>query len=171
MRHEGHFVQGTRRGVWGSRGVWGGVSRPPRSGRVASGRVGGGSAAPPQYSRGGVGTRVRGGPRAAEEGAKRHSSGGDRCLGVRITLMRLCAELVKPVLLRVGGSITRPHDLVKTANYLDLRPLALLPSSWTWTRSFVSSPIDLLEVQINSNKSCRRAASKYISRGVDVVQL
>ena len=96
MRHEGY-------------GVRGGVSRtPPDRDSCLRGGWGEGSAAP-QYSRGGVGTRVRGGPRAAEEGAKRHSSGGDRCLGVRVSLIMLVWNSENPFCFEFIGSVGPAH--------------------------------------------------------------
>ena len=64
------------------RGGWGGGVLHPNTAAAAS-------------------ARGRGGPRAAEDGAKRHSSGGDRCLGVRVSLIMLVWNSGKPVLFRV----------------------------------------------------------------------
>ena len=64
------------------RGGWGGEVLHPNTAAAAS-------------------ARGRGGPRAAEDGAKRHSSGGDRCLGVRVSLIMLVWNSGKPVLFRV----------------------------------------------------------------------
>ena len=80
-------------------GFEGGCRAPPRSGLVSSGRVGGGVLHPNTAAA--ASARGRGGPRAAEDGAKRHSSGGDRCLAVRVSLIMLVWNSGKPVLFRV----------------------------------------------------------------------
>ena len=77
------------------------MSRTPPIGTRVFGEGGGGSAATPPKTAAAASARGCGGPRAAEDGAKRHSSGGDRCLGVRVSLIMLVWNSGKPVLFRV----------------------------------------------------------------------
>ena len=85
---------------YGVRGGWGGGSRtPPDWDSCLRGGWGGGVLHPNTAAA--ASARGRGGPRAAEDGAKRHSSGGDRCLGVRVSLIMLVWNSGKPVLFRV----------------------------------------------------------------------
>jgi hypothetical protein len=61
----------------------GGGGHDPPVGTCVFRMGGGGSAAPPQYRRRGVSPRVRGTSEAPKEYDKRHSSGGNRCQGIR----------------------------------------------------------------------------------------
>ena len=138
MRHEGY-------------GVRGGVSRTPPIGTRVFGEGGGGGVLHPKTAAA-ASARGRGGPRAAEDGAKRHSSGGDRCLGVRVSLIMLVWNSGKPVLFRVqwlgrpgarrGTAPPLPSVYTYQARCLAVRgPQAHLPKSYQSYQFWIQSSL------------------------------
>ena len=65
-------------------------------------------------------------------------------------------------MLRAAAGLRDPVIFLIRAQDLDLGLSALVPSPWTLARSFVSSPTDLREVQINNIQTRARAAQSTL---------